>query len=167
MQCISKNHQNDTLRCIIFGFHAWDDVVLTQQPKAVVLQSGALFAWIEEADQNPQIFCHDDPQKAQLAYIWSDTIGKGPYKGIIKTQETRKDGLSETMIDEKPTDGTSTSKKDQDGHGTMKSENFFKGVLYIHSPNPDDELKNFFCQDGHGVMIVHFFSRQSFFPQFF
>ena len=46
------------------------------------------------------------------------------------------------MIDEKPTDGTNTSKKDQDGHEMMKSENF-KGVLYIHSPNPDDELKNF------------------------
>ena len=28
------------------------------------------------------------------------------------------------MIDEKPTDGTSTGKKDQDGHGMMKSENF-------------------------------------------
>ena len=28
-----------------------------------------------------------------------------------------------TMMDEKPTDGTSTSKKDQDGHGMMKSEN--------------------------------------------
>ena len=27
-----------------------------------------------------------------------------------------------TMIDEKPTDGTSTSKKDQDVHGIMKSE---------------------------------------------
>ena len=30
------------------------------------------------------------------------------------------------MIDEKSTDGTSTSKKDQDGHGTMKSKNFFR-----------------------------------------
>ena len=29
-----------------------------------------------------------------------------------------------TMIDEKPTDGTRTSNKDQDGHGMMKSENF-------------------------------------------
>ena len=56
-------------------------------------------------------------------------------------RETEKPPI--TMIDEKPTDGTSTSKKDQDGHGMMKSENF-KEVLYIHSPNPDDELMNFF-----------------------
>ena len=55
-------------------------------------------------------------------------------------RETEKPPL--TMIDEKPTDGTSTSKKGQDGHGTMKSENF-KGVLYILSSDPDDELKNF------------------------
>ena len=59
-------------------------------------------------------------------------------------RETEKPPL--TMIDEKPTDGTSTSKKDEDGHGTMKSENC-KGVL-----------------DGHGVMNGHFlFSRQGFF----
>ena len=32
-----------------------------------------------------------------------------------------------TMIDEKPTDGTSTSKIDQDGHGMMKSKFFFNG----------------------------------------
>ena len=62
-----QNHQNDTIRCIIFGIYAWDDVVLTQQPKAVVLQSGALFAWIEEADQNPQMKCRDDLQEAQMA----------------------------------------------------------------------------------------------------
>ena len=37
-------------------------------------------------------------------------------------RETEKPPI--TMIDEKPTDGTSTSKKDQDGHGMMKSENF-------------------------------------------
>ena len=37
-------------------------------------------------------------------------------------RETEKPPL--TIIDEKPTDGTSTSKKVQDGHGTMKSENF-------------------------------------------
>ena len=56
-------------------------------------------------------------------------------------RETEKPPL--TMVDEKPTDGTSTSNKDQHGHGTMKSENC-KGVLYIHSPKPDDELYDFF-----------------------
>ena len=40
-------------------------------------------------------------------------------------RETEKPPL--IMIDEKPTDGTSTSKKNQDGHGRMKSENFVKG----------------------------------------
>ena len=56
----------------------------------------ALFAWIEEADKNPQIICRDDPQVAEVAFFWSYTIGKGPYKGIIENQETRKVGLSET-----------------------------------------------------------------------
>ena len=37
-------------------------------------------------------------------------------------RETEKSPL--TLIDEKPTDGTSTSEKDQDGHGMMKSEIF-------------------------------------------
>ena len=37
-------------------------------------------------------------------------------------RETEKPPLR--MLDEKPTDGTSTSRKDQDGHGMMKSENF-------------------------------------------
>ena len=38
-------------------------------------------------------------------------------------RETEKPPL--TMIDVKPTDGTSTSKNDQDGHGMMKSEFFW------------------------------------------
>ena len=63
-------------------------------------------------------------------------------------RETEK--LPLTMIDEKPTDGKSTSKKDQDGHGMMKSENFYR------VPNPDDEMDNFFGQDDHGVMNVNF-----------
>ena len=49
--------------------------------------------------------------------------------------ETEK--LSLTMIDGKPTDGTSTSKKDQDGHGMMNvdffSTFFFKRVSYTCS----------------------------------
>ena len=50
-------------------------------------------------------------------------------------RETEKPPL--TMIDEKPTDGTSTSEKDHDGHGMMKSANF-KRV-----PNPDNEFDIF------------------------
>ena len=53
-------------------------------------------------------------------------------------RETEKPPL--TMIDEKPTDGTSTGQKDHDRHGMMKFENF-SGI-----PNPDDELKIFFVK---------------------
>ena len=45
-------------------------------------------------------------------------------------RETEKPPL--TIIDETPTDGTSTSKKDQDGHGTVKSENFKEFCTYTH-----------------------------------
>ena len=59
----------------------------------------------------------------------------------------------------KPTDGTSTSKKDQLGHGKMKSGIFFEGVLYIHTlTEPRRRIEEFVCKDGHGVMNVHFFS---------
>ena len=54
------------------------------------------------------------------------------------------------MIDEKPTDGTSTSKKDQDGHGMMKSDNFLKGS------EPRRRIEVIFCQDGYGVVNVEF-----------
>ena len=41
------------------------------------------------------------------------------------------------MIDGKPTDGTSSCKKDQNAHGMMKAENF-KGISH-----PSDEMKIF------------------------
>ena len=138
MQCISKTTQIDTLRCVIFNMYAWADVVLTQQPKAVVLQRWPLFAWIEEADQNPQIVYRDDPQEAQMPYfdltqlerVHTKASSKIKRKGRSVAQrrmprETEKHPV--TMIGEKPTGGTSTSKKDQDGHGMVKSENFYKG----------------------------------------
>ena len=40
-------------------------------------------------------------------------------------RETEKSPLA--VIDEKPLDGRSTSKNDQDGHGMTKSENFLRG----------------------------------------
>ena len=93
----------------------------------MLISGGPLFARLEEADQNPQIICRDDPQEAVLIlHNWTS-----PHEGIIENQEitqrsmpweTEKPPL--TMIDEKPTDGTSTCKKDQHGHGTMKFENF-------------------------------------------
>ena len=85
--------------------------------------SGPLFAWIEEADQNPQIICRDDPQEAQMAFIDLAQKEKVHTKASSKIKrlgrsvsqrrmprETEKPPL--TMIDEKPTDGTSTSKED-------------------------------------------------------
>ena len=93
-----------------------------------------------------------------ILHSWKE----GPYKGIIKIQEIRKVRLSEThasgtekppltMIGGKPTEGISTSKKDQDGHGVVKSENF-QGV-----PNPDDELNNFFLSIWSGSDECWFF----------
>ena len=89
---------------------------------------------MEEVDQNPQIICHNDPQArmdllifTQLEKVHSKASSK--IKRLERSvsqrrmpRETEKPPL--TMIDEKPTDGTSTSKKDQHGHGTMKSEMF-------------------------------------------
>ena len=47
---------------------------------------------------------------------------------MSENQEIRKVRLRE-VIDAKPTDRTSISKKDQNGHGTVKFEKF-KNVLY-------------------------------------
>ena len=76
-----------------------------------------------------------DLQEAQMAYLDLTQLERVHTKASSKIKrlgrsvsqrrmprETEKPPL--TMIDEKPTDGTSTSKKDQDGHGMMKSENF-------------------------------------------
>ena len=65
------------------------------------------------------------------------------------------------MIGEKPTDGTGTSEKDQDGYGMMKSEIFFKGF------RTQTTNWRIVCQDGHGVMNVDFFSTEFSPPSFF
>ena len=58
-------------------------------------------------------------------------------------RETEKPPL--TTIDGKPTDGTSTSKKDQDGHGTMKSENFLSRSLHTLT-EPRRRIEVFFVK---------------------
>ena len=96
----------------------------------------------KEADQNSQIICRDDLQEAQMACIDLAQLDRVQKKASSKIKrlgrsvsqrrtprETEKPPL--TMFEEKPTGGTSTSKKGQDGYGTMKS-------------NPDDELKKCF-----------------------
>ena len=104
---------------------------------------------------------------AQLEKVHTKASSKNKRLGSSVSQrrmprETEKPPL--TMIDEKPTDGTNTSKKDQLGHGTIKSEFFFLRSLYLHSPNPLTEprrrIEDFFRQDHHGGMKV--FSPQSF-----
>ena len=85
--------------------------------------------------KNPQIICRDDLQEARMAHIVLTQLERVHAKASSKIKrlgrsvsqrrmprETEKPPL--TMIDEKPTGGTSTSKKNQDGHGMMKSENF-------------------------------------------
>ena len=83
---------------------------------------------MEEADHNPQIVCRDDPRKDQKVRIdlaqLEEVHTKEASSKIRRLErsvsqrhmprETEKPPL--TMIDEKPTDGTSTSKKDEDGH---------------------------------------------------
>ena len=70
-------------------------------------------------------------------------------------RETEKPPL--TMVDEKPTDGTSTSKKDQDGHGMMKSAIFFFEGFRRQTTN----WRIIFRPDGHGLMNVFFLDRVS------
>ena len=61
---------------------------------------------------------------------------KGPRKSMIKNQkksmprETEKRSLM--TIDGKPTGGTSTRERDQDGHGMMTSEIFLKGFVHMY-----------------------------------
>ena len=81
--------------------------------------------------------CNDEPQEAQmpsfdltqLERVHTKASSEIKRLGRLGSQrrmprETERPPI--TMIDEKPTDETSTSKKDQDGHGMMKSENFSK-----------------------------------------
>ena len=70
------------------------------------------------------------------------------------SRETEK--LPLAMIDEKPTDGTSTGKKDQDGHGMMKSENF------LRCSEPRRRIGDFFLSRWSWSDECWFFSRQSF-----
>ena len=102
--------------------------------------------------------CRDDLQEAQMAFFDITQMEKVHTNASSKIKrlgrsvslsrvprETEKPPL--TMIDEKPADG---SKKDQDGHGMMKS-------------NPDDELKTFLSRWSWSDQSREIFlSRQSF-----
>ena len=142
--------------------------------KAVVLQCGALFAWIDETNQNPQIISHDDPQEDPMFYI-DLTHWKSPYKGIIENQEVRKVGLSETLASGNWEASTHNdwwkanwwNKYQQErSRRTWNDEvwEFLKRVLYVHSPNPGDELKIFLsrwscCDECWFVLSTVFFRK--------
>ena len=75
-------------------------------------------------------------QRSSKGKYRSHKIGKGPHKSIIKNQKKRMPWETEKpsliMIDGKPAGGTSASEKDQDGHGMMKSKDFFskKNIIF-------------------------------------
>ena len=107
--------------------------------------------------------------RSSSGLFWYYTIGKGPYKGTIENQEIMKVCLSETHASGnreacthhdwwKANWWNKYSKKDQDGHGMMKSKIFFleKGVSH-----PGDELKNFLSRWSWSDECWYF-SRQSF-----
>ena len=92
---------------------------------------------------------HDDFQEAQMACIDLTQLERVRAKASSKIKrlgrsvsqrrmprETEKPSL--TVIEGKPTGGTSTSKKDQDWYAMVGSEKFSR------IPNPSDKLKNFF-----------------------
>ena len=104
-------------------------MVITQQPNAVVLQSGHYLheqgSRSEYANYIEKKQFHDDLREAQMAYIDLTKLERVHTKASSKIKrfgrsvsqrrmprETEKPPL--TMIDEKPTDGTITSKNDQD-----------------------------------------------------
>ena len=91
-----------------------------------------------------------------MANIDLYTIGKGPHRGIFKDQkksmsrETEKPSLM--MIDGKPIDGTSTSGRDQDGHGMMKSEDLFSTEIFLRvscTCSSDYSVYDGWCTDTH------------------
>ena len=53
------------------------------------------------------------------------------------------------MIDEKPTYGTITSKKDQDGHGLMKSDRILVNMKSTLLPNEKLDLEQDASSDSH------------------
>ena len=97
--------------------------------------------WILKYDAQTKQSIISLPKSSSMAHIDLTQLERVHTKASSQVKRLRRSVSPEkpplTMIDEKPTDGTSTSKKDQDGHGVVKSENF-KRV-----PKPDDELKSF------------------------
>ena len=130
----------------------------------------ALFAWIAEADQNPQVICRDDLQEDQMVYIDLAQVERVHTKGIIENQEIRKVGVSETHASGNREASTHNdwwkanwwNKYQQEGsRRTWNDEvwEFFKRGSVHTLSEPRRRIEDFFCQDGHGVINVHFFSR--------
>ena len=98
-------------------------------------KSRAIICMNKEAGQNPQIVsrrnkCRDDLREARMAKIYLTQWERVHTKTSSKIRRRARFGKLRSfhLIDGKPTGGTSTSGKDQDGHGMMKSEIFLSFV---------------------------------------
>ena len=169
------NNQNDTLRCIIFGIYGdggpktWHSVRQKIEPATgqVLGSSESLFAWIEEAGQNLQIISRRNNFTMIFEKLgWSILILHN-WKGRVHAKASSKikrlgRSVSQrrmpretekppplTMIDEKPTYGTITSKKDEDGHGMMKSDRILVNMKSTLLPNEKLDLEQDASSDSH------------------
>ena len=79
---------------------------------------------------------HVDPTQVERVH----TEASSKIKRLGRSLRDACFGKPRSLIDEKPTDGTSTGKKDQDGHGMMKSENF------LRSSEPIRRIEDFFVK---------------------
>ena len=86
-------------------------------------QDETIIALILEKLEWPFLILHGWKISIQKASSKIKRIGRSVSQRRMP-RETEKPPL--TVIDEKPTDGTSASKKDPDGHEMMKSENFLQ-----------------------------------------
>ena len=104
-----QDHHNDALRCMIFGVYgdggpeAWHAVRVKIKPATgeELTSGGPLFAWTEEADQNSQIICRDDPPEVQLSCIDLTQMEQVHTKASSKIKRLGRVGLSETYASAK------------------------------------------------------------------
>ena len=104
-----QDHHNDALRCMIFGVYgdggpeAWHAVRVKTKPATgeELISGGPLFAWAEEADQNSQMKCRDDPPEVQLSYIDLTQMEQVHTKASSKIKRLGRVGLSETYASAK------------------------------------------------------------------
>ena len=175
-----QNNQKDTLCCITFCVH--------QSTVCQVRFLGSWRLWCSKAEHYlPELRKQINIHKiyvvmilkklkwpffdlTQLAKVHTKASSKIKRLGRSVSQrrmlrETEK--LPLKMIDEKPTDGTSTSKKDQHGHGMMKSENFFKEFCTHNHRTQTANWRIFLVKMVMEWWMLIFFSLEFFSTEFF